>query len=125
MNAPTADVDVDVIVACADYHTRQLDKWLETPKSYETYLHLWFKYCFPPNMGNHLAFLGYARPHFGGITQCSEILSRCIAQILIISLALPKIAKTLLNQMMNVILSVSVLHLTTILLCITTLSWYW
>jgi len=84
------DVDVDVIIACTGYHTRPLDKWLETPESYTTDPRLWFKHCFPPNMGNHLAFLGYARPHSGGIPQCSEMLSRYIAQILIGSLALPQ-----------------------------------
>jgi len=89
-SAPTVDVDVDVIIACTGYHTRQLDKWLETPESYETDPRLWFKHCFPPKMGNNLAFLGYARPHSGGIPQCSEILSRYIAQILTGTNALPQ-----------------------------------
>lgn len=69
-------MDADVIVACAVHHARQLDKSLETLESYETDPHLWFKHCFPPNMGNHLAFCGYDRLHSGRNPQYSEVLSR-------------------------------------------------
>jgi len=89
-SASTVDKDVDVVVACTGYKAIGLDKWLDTPESIESNPRLWFKKCFPPKMGNNIAFLGYARPHSGGIPQCSEILARYIAQILIGSLHLPQ-----------------------------------
>ena len=51
----------------------------------------WFKHCFPTadKLANKLAFLGYARPHQGGIPQCAEMLARYVAQMIAGNLALP------------------------------------
>ena len=49
----------------------------------------WFKHCFPPEMGEHLAMVGFARPHSGGIPQCAEMVSRYIAQLYIGNRTLP------------------------------------
>lgn len=83
-------VDIDVIVACTGYDTIELSDWLETPQPIVPNPRLWFKHCFPTNqMGEHIAFLGYARPHSGGIPQCSEMLARYVAQLRIGALKLP------------------------------------
>lgn len=76
------DMHADVIVACTGF---TLDfGWISLSDEYES-LNLnprsWFKHCFPPDMGEHLAFVGFARPHSGGIPQCSEMVSRYIAQL--------------------------------------------
>ena len=78
----TLDREFDVVIACTGFG---LDfEWITTsdpevrltedPRS-------WFKHCFPPGMGDYLAMVGFARPHSGGIPQCSEMVSRYIAQL--------------------------------------------
>ena len=89
-NVDTHSVEFDVIVACTGY---DLDfNWI----SYSNPDHkldvnprTWFKHCFPAGMGEHLAFVGFARPHSGGIPQCSEMLSRYIAQLHLGNVTLP------------------------------------
>lgn len=81
-------IDVDVIVACTGYDI-SFD-WLEAP-GLEANPRFWFKHAFPTqgNLGEKLAFLGYARPHQGGIPQCSEMVARYVAQLLAKKIALP------------------------------------
>jgi dimethylaniline monooxygenase (N-oxide forming) len=80
--------EVDHILLCTGFQTDF--SWLEvenlnwSPRS-------WYKHCFPPGeLGNKLMFLGWTRPHQGGIPACSEILSRYIAMILSGERSLPK-----------------------------------
>lgn len=84
-------VDVDVVVACTGF---RLDfDWISTSDpNYElnTNTRTWFKHCFPPKMGECLAFVGFARPHSGGIPQCAEMVSRYVAQIYSGTRKLPK-----------------------------------
>jgi dimethylaniline monooxygenase (N-oxide forming) len=42
----------------------------------------WFLHCFPEDHGHHLFFLGFARPHQGGVPAMAEMLSRYIALLL-------------------------------------------
>jgi len=78
----TLDQQFDVVVACTGFG---LDfDWITTSDP-EIQLtanpRTWFKHCFPPDMGEFLAMVGFARPHSGGIPQCSEMVSRYIAQL--------------------------------------------
>jgi len=72
----------DVLVACTGFG---LDfDWITTSDpavELTTDPRTWFKHCFPPGMGEHLAMVGFARPHSGGIPQCAEMVSRYIAQL--------------------------------------------
>uniref|UniRef100_A0A7S2MNJ3 Flavin-containing monooxygenase n=1 Tax=Helicotheca tamesis TaxID=374047 RepID=A0A7S2MNJ3_9STRA len=91
------DYEFDTIIACTGF---KLDfDWIRIKSNnssesskmeVNTNPRTWFKHCFPPNFGESLAFVGFARPHSGGIPQCSEIVSRYIAQLYIGSLELPK-----------------------------------
>lgn len=79
-------IEVDIIIASTGY---KLDfGWLKAEISPKP--RTWFKHCFPPNLGNRLAFLGYARPHQGGIPQAAEMLSRYIGQMLVGNVSLPE-----------------------------------
>ncbi len=84
------ELDVDVIVACTGF---SLDfEWLSVSgenTKFDPNPRTWFKHCFPASMGENLAFVGFARPHSGGIPQCSEMISRYIAQIYRGNLELP------------------------------------
>ena len=70
---------LDVVVCCTGYKTGF--PWLEAegvcpcPRT-------WYKHCFPPATGKDLAFIGWARPHQGGIPQCAELLARYHAMLL-------------------------------------------
>lgn len=81
----------DVVVACTGFG---LDfGWISTTDpdlELTTCPRTWFKHCFPPGMGEHLAFVGFARPHSGGIPQCSEMVSRYIAQLYLGNRTLPE-----------------------------------
>lgn len=89
-SVPSVTVDVDVIIACTGYKIRELGGWLDVPKSIDPNPRTWFKHCFPAGLGDRVAFLGYARPHSGGIPQCSEMLARYVGQILTGALRLPE-----------------------------------
>jgi len=82
--------DFDVIVACTGFG---LDfDWISTSDPSVTLTsnpRSWFKHCFPPQMGEYIAFVGFARPHSGGIPQCSEMVSRYIAQLYLGNRELP------------------------------------
>jgi dimethylaniline monooxygenase (N-oxide forming) len=72
--------DVDHVVLCTGYQTDF--SWLEV-EGLDKNPRSWYKHCFPPGeLGEKLMFLGWTRPHQGGIPACSEILSRYISMIL-------------------------------------------
>jgi len=73
-------VNVDSVICCIGYETTcpfldidDLGICLD-PRT-------WFKHCFPPNLGHKLAFIGWARPHQGGIPAAAELLARYHALI--------------------------------------------
>lgn len=68
----------DTIVLCHGYRTNF--PWLEEPISANP--RDWFLHCFPPGLGHCLFFVGYARPHQGGIPCAAEMLSRYIGLLL-------------------------------------------
>lgn len=89
-NRKTLAEEYDVIVACTGFG---LDfDWITTSDA-EVQLtknpRTWFKHCFPPDMGEYLAMIGFARPHSGGIPQCAEMVSRYIAQLYLGNCTLP------------------------------------
>ncbi|KAK6365518.1 uncharacterized protein PV06_10560 [Exophiala oligosperma] len=72
----------DAIVLCTGYRVEF--PWIQfsegiclssNPRS-------WFLHCFPPNLGHCLFFVGYTRPHQGGIPVMAEMLSRYIALLM-------------------------------------------
>jgi dimethylaniline monooxygenase (N-oxide forming) len=71
--------EFDVVVLCTGYSTAfpwlKVDGFNPNPRS-------WYLHCFPENLGHSLAFVGYARPHQGGIPPMAEMLSRYVALIL-------------------------------------------
>lgn len=77
-NGDTIHRDFDAIVLCTGYTTSfawlNLDHFDASPR-------MWWSHCFPPGLGHKLAFVGYARPHQGGVTALAEILSRYIAMV--------------------------------------------
>lgn len=74
--------DIDVVLLCTGYQTDFA--WLDVGPDHalDWNPRSWFKHCFPPNLADKLAFLGWARPHQGGIPACAELLSRYIALLL-------------------------------------------
>lgn len=71
--------DVDTVVLCTGYRTDF--SWLEV-EGLDWSPRTWWKHCFPPGLGEVLAFVGWARPHQGGIPAAAEMLSRYLAMIL-------------------------------------------
>lgn len=84
----------DAVVLCTGY---RLDfSWLKLgDREFRVNPRSWFLHCFPPGLGNSLAFVGYARPHQGGIPPMAEIQARYIAQISRGNKALPSNYETL------------------------------
>ena len=81
--------EFDTVVLCSGF---QIDlSWIKLPS------HMllsqdprsWHLHCFPESLGSKLSFLGYARPHQGGIPVMAEMLSRYIAMLLNGKLQLP------------------------------------
>lgn len=70
--------DFDLVILCHGY--RMDFPWLRTPVLPNP--RGWYLHCFPPDLGDRLFFVGYARPHQGGIPQMAEMLSRYIALLL-------------------------------------------
>ncbi|KAI3397988.1 hypothetical protein diail_9965 [Diaporthe ilicicola] len=68
----------DAMVLCHGYRTEF--PWLKVPVSRNP--RDWFLHCFPPGLGHNLFFVGYARPHQGGIPCAAEMLSRYIGLLL-------------------------------------------
>lgn len=73
------EVEVDAIVACTGYKLN-----FDFLKNVEIACdpRAWYKHCIPPKYRDTLFFVGYARPHQGGIPACAEILSRYLALVL-------------------------------------------
>mmetsp|Transcript_18685 Transcript_18685/g.58766 ORF Transcript_18685/g.58766 Transcript_18685/m.58766 type:complete len:612 (-) Transcript_18685:524-2359(-) len=83
--------DFDTVVCCTGY-TNDFP-FLETDPSFGelcTCPRSWYKHCWPPGFGDKLAFVGWARPHQGGIPQTSELCSRYHALVLRGDKALPE-----------------------------------
>jgi dimethylaniline monooxygenase (N-oxide forming) len=78
--------DFDAIVICTGY--RADFEWLKV-KGLSWEPRSWFLHCFPKGLGHCLFFVGYARPHQGGIPAVAEMLSRYIALLLLGRQVLP------------------------------------
>jgi dimethylaniline monooxygenase (N-oxide forming) len=78
--------DIDTVILCTGYRTEC--SWLKVDDM-EWDPRLWFKHCFPPGLGHKLIFLGWARPHQGGIPACADILARYAAATSTGELSLP------------------------------------
>lgn len=70
--------DVDVVIMCTGF--KNDFEWLKGVHI-DWNCRSWFKNCIPPGYEDKLAFLGWTRPHQGGIPACSEMLSRYLGQI--------------------------------------------
>ncbi|KAK5173418.1 uncharacterized protein LTR77_002099 [Saxophila tyrrhenica] len=66
----------DAIVLCTGFATSF--PWLKVD-DLDTNPRSWFLHCFPEGLGDRLAFVGYARPHQGGMPVMAEMLSRYVA----------------------------------------------
>uniref|UniRef100_A0A6T8PNM8 Uncharacterized protein n=1 Tax=Hemiselmis andersenii TaxID=464988 RepID=A0A6T8PNM8_HEMAN len=78
--------DVDDAVACTGY---RIDlSWLKGVEGFQANPRTWYKHCFvhtgreAAGTGAKLMFLGWTRPHQGGIPPCSEMLARYAALVL-------------------------------------------
>jgi dimethylaniline monooxygenase (N-oxide forming) len=69
----------DAVVLCTGY--RPDFPWLKL-EGFRANPRAWFLHCFPDGVGHSLSFVGYARPHQGGIPPMAEIQARYVAQIL-------------------------------------------
>jgi dimethylaniline monooxygenase (N-oxide forming) len=78
-NGTNHEEDFDVVVLCTGYHAEFT--WLKL-KEFNFNPRSWFLHCFPRDLGHCLFFVGYARPHQGGIPAMAEMLSRYIAILL-------------------------------------------
>ncbi|MEL7145518.1 MAG: hypothetical protein AAFO69_04050, partial [Bacteroidota bacterium] len=72
MDQTSKSFEFDAIIACSGYQTKF--DWLDVDIDFNP--RTWYKHCFAPGYGEKLMFLGWARPHQGGIPACAEILSR-------------------------------------------------
>ncbi|KAM0813176.1 putative FAD/NAD(P)-binding domain-containing protein [Seiridium cardinale] len=71
--------EFDVILLCIGFNAEF--PWLKL-KNCNADPRSWFLHCFPEVLGRCLFFVGYARPHQGGIPAMAEMLARYIALIL-------------------------------------------
>lgn len=72
----------DAILLCTGY-TFEFP-WIRLPSNRQLTFNprSWFLHCFPPDLGDRLFFVGYARPHQGGIPVMAEMLCRYIGLLL-------------------------------------------
>ena len=72
----------DAIVLCTGFRTAF--PWIHLPEhaSLSSNPRSWFLHCFPKKLGHCLFFVGFARPHQGGVPVTAEMLSRYIALLL-------------------------------------------
>jgi len=70
--------EIDIIIHCTGF--KNDFSWLKGVK-FEWNPRSWFKNSIVPGYEDKLAFLGWTRPHQGGIPACSEMLSRYLAMI--------------------------------------------
>jgi dimethylaniline monooxygenase (N-oxide forming) len=71
--------EFDVVLLCTGYNSTthpwlKVDGFNPDPRS-------WYLHCFPERLGHCLSFVGYARPHQGGIPPMAEMLSRYVALV--------------------------------------------
>lgn len=78
--------EFDARVNCTGFETAF--PWLKID-NIDTNPRSWWLHFFPPGMGDKLFFVGYARPHQGGIPVMAEMLSRYISLLLSGQLELP------------------------------------
>jgi dimethylaniline monooxygenase (N-oxide forming) len=82
----------DAVVLCHGYRTEfpwiKIDGLSANPRD-------WFLHTFPAGLGHSLAFVGYSRPHQGGIPPMAEIQARYVARIIKGDRVLPKNYATL------------------------------
>merc|ERR1719487_1275556 len=55
--------DIDVVIGCTGYKTTF--SWLDADVQWNP--RTWYKHAFAPKYGERLVFIGWARPHQGGI----------------------------------------------------------
>lgn len=75
--APGGGARFDAIIACTGYQTHV--PWLDAAISLNP--RDWFRHAFPPEYDGKLVFLGWARPHQGGLPGCAELLARYTATL--------------------------------------------
>lgn len=86
----------DAIVLCTGY--RLSFPWIKTPGlglDDNPSPRSWFLHCVPPRPGHGLFFVGYARPHQGGIPPMAEMQARYVAGLVKGDAALPSNYETL------------------------------
>ena len=71
--------DFDAVVLCTGYRTEF--PWIEI-EGLSWNPRKWFLHCFPKDFGHCLAFVGYSRPHQGGIPPMAEIQARYVALVI-------------------------------------------
>jgi dimethylaniline monooxygenase (N-oxide forming) len=76
------DREFDAIVMCTGFRTEF--PWIHLPgkEALSWKPRSWFLHCFPERFGHCLFFVGYARPHQGGVPPMAEMVSRYIALLL-------------------------------------------
>ncbi|KIY01693.1 uncharacterized protein Z520_01831 [Fonsecaea multimorphosa CBS 102226] len=76
--------EFDVVVLCTGFRVEF--PWIHLPEKQQIPLssnpRSWYLHCFPEGLGHCLFFVGYARPHQGGVPVMAEMLSRYIALLL-------------------------------------------
>eukprot|EP00632_Arachnochrysis_sp_CCMP2950_P013925 CAMPEP_0185695064 /NCGR_PEP_ID=MMETSP1164-20130828/4287_1 /TAXON_ID=1104430 /ORGANISM="Chrysoreinhardia sp, Strain CCMP2950" /LENGTH=607 /DNA_ID=CAMNT_0028361921 /DNA_START=45 /DNA_END=1868 /DNA_ORIENTATION=- len=95
-NRQTLTRDLDIVVCCTGY-TNDFS-WIDVSAKNDAdgaaldwCPRTWYKHCWPPAFAEgNLAFIGWARPHQGGIPQTSELCARFHALLLSGDRALPK-----------------------------------
>jgi dimethylaniline monooxygenase (N-oxide forming) len=92
--ATDTTLSFDVIIACTGYKTQF--NWLNADIEYNA--RTWYKHCIPPNYGNKLMFLGWARPQQGGIPACAEMLARYAALLIKNERQLPENIGTIIKE---------------------------
>ncbi|KAF2735613.1 FAD/NAD(P)-binding domain-containing protein [Polyplosphaeria fusca] len=71
--------EFDAVVLCTGFRCEF--PWLKV-KNFDKNPRAWYLHCFPKDMGQCLFFVGYARPHQGGIPAMAEMLARYVALLL-------------------------------------------
>ncbi|OAP57196.1 hypothetical protein AYL99_07934 [Fonsecaea erecta] len=77
--------EFDAVVLCTGFRVEF--PWIHIPGeqaslSLSSNPRSWYLHCFPEGLGHCLFFVGYARPHQGGVPVMAEMLSRYIALLL-------------------------------------------
>jgi len=83
-------MDLDIVLNCTGYKFECNWLMLDDDKKFCMCPRTWYKHAFPPALGHKMAFLGYARPHQGGIPACAEMLARYVGRLQKGEVSLPK-----------------------------------